>query len=108
MMPTYDGEEMWVTAVGKGACVKPGKRVGVAVRVASEHMRAFHPSASTGACVTREKSDGVEQRRGTRTGQREVALAWHVAWGQRQVRVGVSVCLFVFELFVKGESESKI
>ena len=94
MMPTYDGEEMWVTAVGKGACVKPGKRVGVAVRVASEHMRAFHPSASTGACVTRVKSDGVEQRRGTRTGQREVALAWHVAWGQRQVRVGVSVCLF--------------
>ena len=78
MMPTYDGEEMWVTAVGKGACVKPGKRVGVAVRVASEHMRAFHPSASTGACVTREKSDGVEQRRGTRTGQREVALAWHM------------------------------
>ena len=104
MMPTYDGEEMWVTAVGKGACVKPGKRVGVAVRVASEHMRAFHPSASTGACVTREKSDGVEQRRGRERWH------WPGMWpGDRdRCELGSRSVCFVFELFVKRESESKI
>ena len=68
-----------MTAVGKEACGKPGVRVGVAVRVASETYGHFIHQHG-GMCDSNSCTPREEWRRGTAPGyaygaEREVALA---------------------------------
>ena len=92
---------------GREGCVCETWKAGGGGCASRVRAHAGIPSISKhgGMCDSRERVTGWNSA-GVRVRGREVALAWHVAWGQRQVRVGVSVCLF--ELFVKGDKiESK-